>query len=130
MLIISAFIVAVAPIFPDISPSHLFNEDWPPHARFHMAWLLALMFVLGSLTIAGAILIPDNQLALLRTVAFLPWLVLIGFITAVFTVDLYGGSINAYENEVMVIGLNGNSFGFLVASIFLTAAHISLWRKR
>ena len=35
----------------DLSPSHLFNDHWPPHAKFHTGQTLSMSVLLSLLTI-------------------------------------------------------------------------------
>ena len=35
----------------DLSPSHLFNDRWPPHAKFHTGQTLSMSVLLSLLTI-------------------------------------------------------------------------------
>lgn len=42
LLSIMAVVVAVVPWFADYNHTHIFNEAWPPHARFHNAQTLML----------------------------------------------------------------------------------------
>ena len=38
----------------DMSPSHLFNDRWPPHAKFHTGQTLSMSLLLSLLTILFA----------------------------------------------------------------------------
>ena len=41
------FLIAVPAL--EINNSHVFNSEWPPHARFHEVWQLATNFAIGIL---------------------------------------------------------------------------------
>lgn len=43
-----AGITAVAGFAADWNRTHLFNPDWPPHAKFHDAWSISLGSLLGA----------------------------------------------------------------------------------
>jgi hypothetical protein len=38
----------------DLSPSHMFNDRWPPHAKFHTGQTLSMSLLLSLLTILFA----------------------------------------------------------------------------
>ena len=51
LLTIANVITAVAPIAADWNDSHIFNDRWPAHARFHGVTALAMTTTLSSLNI-------------------------------------------------------------------------------
>lgn len=84
---------ALIPVL-EISPTHVFNEQWPPHARLHEVWQLAtntslavlclwLVWIRGGVPLASAIGIC----------------VMGGVLFAHLVSDLYGGSLT-YEGGV------------------------------
>lgn len=42
--------VAMAPLTADLNETHIFNDAWPPHARFHTA---VLLFTSAGLSVIG-----------------------------------------------------------------------------
>ncbi len=128
-LTISAFLFSVGPVVVDLSSSHVFNDAWPPHARFHMVWLLAVLAVAGLATFAGAWLIKTEQSKLFRLITLPGWMVLIPFFVAVFTVGAYGGSLSDMPDAPKVFGLDGNIFGFSLSAIFQSIATYSAWQR-
>ena len=55
----------------DLSRSHLFNERWPPHAKFHTGQTLSMSVLLSLLTIFFAWRkTSDQREAVLATAAF------------------------------------------------------------
>jgi len=50
LLSVTLISVAMAPLTADLNESHIFNGDWPPHARFHTA---VLMFLSIGLSLIG-----------------------------------------------------------------------------
>ncbi len=50
LLSVTIISVAMAPLTADLNESHIFNGDWPPHARFHTA---VLMFLSIGLSLIG-----------------------------------------------------------------------------
>lgn len=128
-LTISAFLFSVGPVVVDLSSSHVFNEAWPPHARFHMVWLLAVLALAGLVTFAGAWLIKTEQSKLFRLITLPGWMVLIPFFVAVFTIGAYGGSLSDMPDAPKVFGLDANIFGFSLSAIFQSVATYSAWQR-
>jgi hypothetical protein len=55
----------------DLSPSHLFNDRWPPHAKFHTGQTLSMSVLLSLLTIFFAWRnTSDRREAVLATAGF------------------------------------------------------------
>ena len=55
----------------DMSPSHLFNDRWPPHAKFHTGQTLSMSVLLSLLTIFFAWRkTSDQREAVLATAGF------------------------------------------------------------
>jgi len=51
---LSAIGLTVGAHVADLSPSHLFNDRWPPHAKFHTGQTLSMSLLLSLLTISFA----------------------------------------------------------------------------
>ena len=128
-LTISAFLFSVGPIVVDLSSSHVLNEAWPPHARFHMVWLLAVLAVAGLATFAGAWLLKADQSRLFRLIILPGWMVLIPFFVAAFTIGAYGGSLSDMPDAPTVLGIDANIFGFSLSVIFQSVATYSVWHR-
>mgnify|MGYP003676078767 CR=1 FL=1 len=128
-LTISAFLFSVGPIVVDLSSSHVLNEAWPPHARFHMVWLLAVLAVAGLATFAGAWLLKADQSRLFRLITLPGWMVLIPFFVAVLTIGAYGGSLSDMPDAPTVLGIDANIFGFSLSVIFQSVATYSVWHR-
>ena len=48
---LSAIGLSVGAHVADLSPSHIFNNRWPPHAKFHTGQTLSMSLLLSLLTI-------------------------------------------------------------------------------
>jgi hypothetical protein len=48
---LSAIGLTIGAHVADLSPSHLFNDRWPPHAKFHTGQTLSMSVLLSLLTI-------------------------------------------------------------------------------
>lgn len=49
-IVSTVLVVAVADVF---SPTHLFNPEWPPHARFHNAMQFSTLLLLSGVSLWG-----------------------------------------------------------------------------
>jgi hypothetical protein len=47
MLTIIALFTIIAPFLADWNPTHIYNELWPPHAKFHNAQTMSMGVLLG-----------------------------------------------------------------------------------
>lgn len=70
LLSVAIISVAIAPLTADLNETHIFNDDWTPHARFHTA---VLLFVSAGLSLIGLWLLW-RRTAELRTHMFLAML--------------------------------------------------------
>jgi hypothetical protein len=106
---LTAFVfVVVLPIL-EVNDTHVFNPDWPAHARLHEVWqlitnaglsLLALwlVFASGQVRIGAAVLL----------------LISAGFVAAFLIQDIYGGSMTHPDgSQLLILGVNP-AFGVLL----------------
>ena len=71
LLTLSAVGLGVGAHIADLSPSHIFNKSWPPHAKFHTGQTLSMSLLLPLLTIFFAWRkTSDQRGAVLATVGF------------------------------------------------------------
>ena len=111
LLTIGILVYAVAVPLLEINATHVFNPEWPPHARLHEVWQLASNSMLGVLALwltwrKHEVLLP----ALLATA------VMGGFLFAWLASDLYGGSmaLSATTPERTLLGINIGVVGALL----------------
>ena len=119
LITIGVLIYALAVPLLEINDTHVFNPEWPPHARLHEVWQLATNSMIGLLALWRAWGKGD-----VRWPAVLALLVMGGFLLAYATGNLYGGSmvLSAGDAERMVLGLNLGVAGALVVVITAVAA--------
>jgi hypothetical protein len=68
---LSAIGLAVGAHVADMNPSHIFNDLWPPHAKFHTGQTLSMSLLLALLTIVFAWRkTSDQREAVLATAGF------------------------------------------------------------
>lgn len=99
----------------EISPTHVFNPDWPGHARLHVAWQLATNSALALLCVWLAWRRGKARLA--ATIALI---VTGGFLFAFALSRFYGGTMQHSDgSELTISGIN-------VAVALMTASAIGL----
>lgn len=125
LLTLGTLIYCIAPLFADLNASHVHHPEWTPHARLHMVWLLSVSFSIGALALYQ-IWVKGNELL----AGTLGLIILGGFWVAALTKDSYGGAL-ADEGgiERLIMGLNGNAFGFGVATVLIVAGLLLRFRK-
>ncbi|KAI1110713.1 hypothetical protein F5Y14DRAFT_454798 [Nemania sp. NC0429] len=50
LLTIDSLLLVIASPIADYSPSHIFNPNWPPHAKFHNGQTITMSVLLGLAT--------------------------------------------------------------------------------
>src|SRR5690606_21484593 len=112
------------PIF-EINASHVFNPQWPPHARLHEVWQLASNCALGAFSLWLVWFRSEIRLSSLITL-----FVTGGFLLAYALRDHYGGSMVLSDgSEKMILGLNLGLFAYSLA-ITLAALAVFIDRRR
>ncbi|MDF1686697.1 MAG: hypothetical protein P1U50_07870 [Parvibaculaceae bacterium] len=107
---LNAFIfVVVLPVL-EIGPSHVFNQDWPGHARLHEVWQLLsnATFALFSVWLVWWQGKPLYA-------AFISLVLSGSFLIAYFVRGTYGGTMTHSDgSELLLYGVNP-AFGLLLA---------------
>jgi hypothetical protein len=130
LLTIAAIQYGVVPPIVDFTESHVFNGAWPPHARFHMVWLV-LTASMASLTVVLACWLPSQDLNTRLQYACVPgWLVLVGFFGSTGMLSSYQGTLTDMAEPIMVFGIDGNLFSFSIAALFQLVATALAFRSR
>lgn len=123
-LSIAAIQFGFVPPIVDFTETHVFHPDWPPHARFHLVWLLALGTVIASYVLATIWLRP----AAIRHASIIGCIVLSTFFLAALFSSLYGGSLSDMAEPIRILGIDGNVFSFSIASILQVCGTTIVWR--
>ncbi|MGI9330819.1 MAG: DUF6640 family protein [Gammaproteobacteria bacterium] len=116
--------VAWGPINADFNDTHLFNPDWPPHARMHMMTVFTTAVaaaVFGLYLVWGR---TCSRLERLRLSAVLGCLYVLGLIAASLAMPLYGGSLYWDDIQPRAASLNDANLVVFLATgiIFLLLA--------
>ncbi len=85
----------------EINTSHVFNTDWPMHARFHEVWQLASNVMIG-IYVLWLVWKKQN----IEIAVTLNAMVMGGVLFAHFTESLYGGSVQSGNIAKHVMGLD------------------------
>ena len=129
LLTIAAIQYGVIPPIVDFTDTHVFNDSWPPHARFHMVWLVVTAS-LAALSVVLACWVPAKDILFRLRFACVPgWLVLGGFFGSAFLLSRYQGSLTDMAEPIVVLGVDGNVFSFSVAATFQLIATILIFRS-
>jgi hypothetical protein len=119
LISIGVLIYAVAVPILEINDSHVFNPQWPPHARLHEVWQLATNSMIGLFALwltwrKGEVRLP----------ALLGLLVMGGFLIAYVIRDQYGGSMVLSPGSVerTLFGLNLGVVGGAIVVVTAVAA--------
>ena len=100
-----------------LNDSHLLKPDWMPHAKFHLAWLLAT----GTCLAAYALYLIWRRSQVIEG-AVIGLCVMSGFWIAAFTKSLYGGLfVDPNLEAPSILGLHPNVFAFIFVTGFLIA---------
>jgi len=122
LLSLAIISVAMAPLTADLNETHIFNEEWPPHARFHTA---VLMFLSIGLSLIGLWLLW-RKTSEFRTHVFLAMLIPVlswgSFFLALLLPDT--GAEDVPGELARVAGLPVNLF---VAAVFVVLSVVAWW---
>ncbi len=129
LLTLAALQYSVAPLLVDLSPSHVFHADWPPHARFHMTWQLTI--ICGcALYVLALLWLPLGNLANRLRYACVPgFIVLGGFFVTAASMSLFGGALADPNHQVLILGLDGNLFAFSIALTLQVVGTLLIWQQ-
>ena len=116
----------VIPVVADLNESHLLKADWMPHAKFHLAWLLAT----GSCLAIYALYLIWRRAQVIEA-AMIGLCVMSGFWIAAATKSFYGGLfVDPNLEAPSILGLHPNVFAFIFVTGFLVAGLVAELLKR
>ena len=114
LILLPTLIYGIVPWFADWNHTHLFHPQWPPHARFHMMWLLC---VNSSIAAYALLLFSQNRRTETATIGLL---VFGAFWIATLSQNFYGGALGdpngGYE---AIAGIDLNAFTFGICTLLL-----------
>ncbi|MFC3151351.1 hypothetical protein ACFOEK_09975 [Litoribrevibacter euphylliae] len=126
-ILISLGVCIFAVIVPvlEINVSHVFNPDWPAHARFHEVWQLFTNCGIGLLCLWLTWLKNNVRLASVLIV-----LVMGGVLFAHATETFYGGSVLSGNLSKTLLGLELAAFAACLAIVFAMVAAVLDMRSK
>ena len=114
LITIATLVYGVIPVLVDISETHAFHPDWPPHARFHMVWLLGTNSTLAVLALYLMWTGDTDRAVRTRIAGLIGLCVYGGFIISTATRKLYGGAlVDSVGGVPPVMGMDANLLVFL-----------------
>lgn len=116
------------PIVRDTNWTHLLNPAWPGHARIHLVWFLALIFLSGLANLYLVWLRRPDDLRNLWLSVYWQGANLASFWIACLLSPLYGGQITLPDTHMLILGIDENVVVFTLLSLVLAVAVASLRR--
>lgn len=123
--------VAVGPIANDFNATHLFNPDWPPHARLHMMTVFTSAVAIALYGLFATWGPTLSRLQSLRQSTLLGLLYVFGLCVAATSIPLYGGSMYSDDVEPRAATLADENYIVFISItiVFAVAAAILFFRK-
>lgn len=116
MLTVAVSVLGVLVPYLEYSPTHIFNPDWPGHAKLHDVWQLLTNSAFAAAAVFMAWTRQDLRLA-----ARLGLVAPVAFLVSYFTMDLYGGSmVNSDGTEHRFGSVNASLVMMLMVSTVLS----------
>lgn len=103
----------------EINVSHVFNPEWPPHARLHEVWQLTTNCAIGALCLWLAWVRGNVRLAAVLTI-----IVMGGALFAHAIEDWYGGSLASGNIGRTLLGLEPAA---IAAGFAVVMAALAIW---
>ena len=114
LITIATLVYGVIPLLVDISDTHAFHPEWPPHARFHMVWLLGTNSTLAILALYMVWVSSLETAIRIRIAGIIGLCVYGGFVISAVTGKLYGGAlVDPIGGVPPVMGMDANLLVFL-----------------
>lgn len=112
----------IPPIVDILTPTHIFNATWVPHARFHTIWGIISASSIGLLALWFLWRGPGQQSVRTHIAGAMGACVLGSFMVATATMSLYGGSLSDVKDLRSSVGgldasLNLVTFGVALMMI-------------
>ena len=132
MTVAIAIFTFIPPLVDLLTDSHVFHEEWLPHARMHTVWLLGLTSGVGLLSLHLLWFRRIDPVFSTNIAGVLGSCVYGAFFLSAATTGLYGGALSDIVGnaESGPFGFNGNVFTFSMASILLVVGWVICRRAR
>jgi hypothetical protein len=115
----------IVPIL-EVNQTHVFNPDWPAHARLHEVWQLITNCAFAALGLWLAWFRGN-----LRFASGIGLIVVVGFLAAYLLRFTYSGSMRHPDGtELAVMGVNSAVLVMVIAGIILTVVFVKNARAK
>lgn len=112
--------VVLIPVL-EISPTHIFNAQWPSHARLHIAWQLMTNAALSIVALGCVWSARSPRIGI--GIALIP---VVSFLTAFTLRPVYGGSLLHTDGTQIAVG--GINVAVLIMIPLTALLLVSLWK--
>lgn len=119
LLTLGVLVYMVIIPFLEINPSHVFNPDWPAHARLHEVWQLSTNSALGIFCLWLTWVKKSLHMASMISI-----LIMGGVLFAHAIEGSYGGSILSGNTSKTILGLELAAFAALVVITMIILANL------
>ena len=120
---LSVIIFVVLIPFLEVSPTHIFNPEWPSHARLHVAWQLMTNAALSILALGCVWSARSPQIGI--GIALIP---IVSFLMAFTLRSVYGGSL--FHTDGTQIAVGGINVAVLIMIPLTALLLVSLWKTK
>jgi len=129
LLSIAAIQYGLIPPIIDFTDTHVFHPDWPPHARFHLVWLLGMGSAFSAYVLFSIWFLTKRSPEVLKHISVIGCIVLSGFFVAAAFQSQYDGLLSDMAEPIEVFGIDGNVFSFAIAAVFQAIGTVIAWKR-
>lgn len=123
LLTLSVSVLGLLVPYLEYSPTHIFNPDWPGHAKLHDVWQL----ITNSTFSAAAAWLAWTRTDL-RVAARIGLVAPVAFLVSYVTMDLYGGSMVNSDGTELTFG-NLNASAVMMGLVSAVLGYLALARS-
>ena len=119
LMTVATLMYSLVPVVVDFTETHVFHPDWPPHARFHMVWLLGLLCGVAVVSLYFIWRFDADRAFGRRMATGLGLLALMSFYASAATARLYGGALADTGGVAPIFGIDANVLSFTLCAVLL-----------
>ena len=130
LLSIATVLYGTLPVLADLTETHAYHPDWPPHARMHMVWFLCTN---GAMAVLALYLMWVSRIEVAtrtRIAGVIGLCSLGGFFVSAATAKTYGGALMDPVGGVPPInGVDANLVAFIPITVFVIVGLLLAMRR-
>ncbi len=130
LMTLATLMYGLIPPFVDLTETHVFHQDWTPHSRMHMVWLLGTNSTLAVVALFFLWRYRENSALGVRLAGVLGLCVYGGFMLSASTTSLYGGSLSDKGGVPPVLGIDAKILAFSLGLLVLLLGWLLARAKR